>query len=89
MLKKLWGRVSSGFGRVVGVACAAVAFVQCAVMGRVMAADVTVPDLGIDWAEIGTTAAAVLGAVVVGLIGVKVAISVVNMAIKMFSRMFS
>ncbi len=39
--------------------------------------------------DIGATAATVLGAVVVGLLGVKVAISVVNMAIKMFSRMFS
>ncbi len=99
MVKRFWGRLIgkvSGIkgvgtlGRAVGALCAVVAFVQVATMNTVMAAEaVDVPDLGIDWASIGTAAATTLGVVVVGLLGVKVAISIVNMAIRMFSRMFS
>ncbi len=74
MLKKLWGRVCSAFsgnegtgrfGRAVGAVCAAVAFVHVAMMNVVMAEDaVTVPDIGVDWADIGTKAGVALGAVV-------------------------
>ncbi len=89
MLKKVWGRVTGGIGRVVGVVCAVVAFVQVAGMKAVMAADVAIPDTGIDWADIGTKAGVALGAVIVGLIGVKIAMAIINAAIRMMSRMFS
>ncbi len=99
MLKKLWGRVCSVFsgkketgtlGRAVGAVCAAVAFVHVAMMNVVMAEDsVVIPDIGVDWADIGTKAGVALGAVVIGLIGVKIALTIINAAIRMFSRMFA
>ncbi len=99
MLKKVWGRVvsavqgvgesvSSGFGRAVGVACAVVAFVQFAVMDTVFAADpMTLPDIGVDWTEVGTLAATAIGVMVAGLIGIKIALAIVNAGVRMLGRM--
>ena len=99
MVKRFWGRLIgkiSGIksvgtlGRAVGALCAVVAFVQVAAMNTVMAAEaVSIPDIGIDWADVGTKAAATIGIMVAGLIGIKIALAIINAGTRMLGRMLS
>ena len=79
MVKRFWGRLVESvsgiksvgtLGRAVGTVGAAVAFVYAFALNTAMAADVTVPDIGVDWGSVGTEAGTALGEVVIGLIGV-------------------
>lgn len=82
------GLATTGVGKVVGAVAVAVAFVQVLAMETVMAADaVTIPDIGVDWADVGAKAGTALGLVVIGLIGVKIAMAIINAAVKMLGRM--
>ncbi len=100
MLKNLWGRVvgavrcvgeavSTGAGKVVAFAVTVIGVGKVAVMNTAAAADVAVPDIGVDWGSVGTNAGTALGEVVVGLIGVAIAIAIVKAGIRLMRSMFA
>lgn len=101
MLKKardmFWGGVEkakdfvcSTAGKVAGAVAGGVVAVEVFAVETVMAADsITIPDMPIDWADVGSKAAVVLGAVIAGLIGLKIVMSLINAGIRFLSRMLS
>ncbi len=101
MLKKVWGRVvsavqgvgeavSTGAGKVFAVGASVIGVGYAASMSTAMAADsISIPDIGVDWGSIGTSAGQALGEVVIGLVGVAVAVAIVKAGIRLMRSMFS
>ena len=97
MLKKARGVVGGVFGFVRGKAgeiargaLALAGVVAVAAQEKLFAAEsVTIPDMPVDFGDIATKGAVVLGAVVAGCIGIFVITSLINMGIKWIRRAFT
>lgn len=89
MLEKVREVGSGLWGRVVGGLTACALAVVAVLGGDVMAADTTIPAMPVDFADIASQGAVILGTVVGGVIGIFVIVALINMGIKWVRRAFT
>ncbi|MCC8164891.1 MAG: hypothetical protein LIQ31_01760 [Planctomycetes bacterium] len=85
-MKRVREFMRGAWGKVLAVTCLA----TVGVTNAVSAADsITIPAMPVDFADLGTKAAVILGTVIAGIIGLKVISIMVQMGIRWLSRMVS
>ncbi len=83
-------RVREFLGRAKGKVAVVTGLATMGVANVVSAADpITIPAMPVDFADLGTKAAVILGTVIAGIIGLKVISIMVQMGIRWLSRMVS
>lgn len=88
-VRGVMAKVENAGNRAVFAALLAAGTVVSLFGGQVMAADITIPDMPVDFADIATKGAVILGTVVAGVMGIFVIVSLINMGIKWVKRAFA
>jgi len=93
MVRKLWDKVTGMCARAKGI-CGIVPALAFALVVSVfgqgaMAAETTIPEMPVDFADIASKGAVVMGTVISAVVGIFVLSALVRMGIRWISRAFS
>ena len=89
MWKRFGEKVSGSFGRLAACVTAFALGIVAMIGESAHAEEVTIPAMPVDFADVASKGAVVLGTVIAGVIGIFVVVSLVNMGIKWVRRAFT